>query len=90
MTFKDVQEFERLETVIHDFFAPKLLILLKQGKINDGKYNPQRKDSEIISTVEAYTSPEGKISVTCQIYWGGDIYDSTGISLTEQEWNAIN
>lgn len=89
MTFEDVQEFERLESAIHDFFAPKLLILLKQGKINDGKYNPQRKDSEIISTVVASTS-EGKISVSCQIYWGGDIYDSAGISLTEQEWNEIN
>lgn len=85
-----IQRYTQLDEQLRAYFQPRLVKLLKDGVLNKGRYNPKRTDSELVNARDMYfDETNNKIVVSCDIWWGGDVYDYETISLTEQEWENV-
>lgn len=83
-----VQQFENLDKEIRSFLYPKLYKLLLEGKINDGKYNKNKKPDEIL-TIREFLLNKENIIVCVELHWAGDVYDADSLSMTHQEWENV-
>lgn len=83
-----VHQFEVLDNKIRKYLYPKLYTLYNEKKLNKGHLPVYRTAKESI-TIREFGSNGEKIGVYIQIWWGGDNYDDEYVTLTCDEWDAI-
>lgn len=83
-----VRQFESIDEQVRDYIYPKLYTLYNEKKLNKGHLPPHRPAKESV-TIREFSSDGEKISVHIDIWWGGDCYDDEYVTLTCDEWDAI-
>lgn len=80
--------FEAIDELVRDYIYPKLYTLYNEKKLNKGNLPPHRQAKESV-TIREFSSNGEKISVHIDIWWGGDCHDDEYVTLTCDEWDAV-
>lgn len=83
-----IHQYEVIHEQVRNYLYPKLYKLYNDKKLNKGDL-PKHKTAKESVTIREFSSCDEKISVQIDIWWGSDCYDNETLTLTCDEWDAI-